>query len=425
MTSTTGLVVVGAGPKAISVIAKAEAVRRCGGSVPEITVVESGRIGGNWREGSGWTDGHLSLGTSPLKDIGFPYSSRFSLSAEHDVDTVLAELSWPNHLRLTGGYSDWVDRGCPAPQHREWGQYLAWVAESVGCRPVRGKVVSADIEDGWWVVGIDEGNGNPRIIRSRSLMPTGPGSAVTRFGDVPGLFSQEDFWSSRGDLSRFVGSSVVVIGSGESAAGVISRLAEVGPARVTIVAPGAAVYSRGEGFFENRLYSEPDGWALLSVPQRREFIRRTDRGVFSGDLVSRFSGVGQLTHVSARVSGVRGSGEGPVVDVVKSDGTAESLTADSVVDASGGDPLWFTSLFGPETHRLVMGGRGDSAAVLEARMGHDLSVEGLDPKLFLPTLSMLNQGPGFGNLSCLGELSDRVLSGLGVEPGESSRVETA
>ena len=32
------------------------------------------------------------------------------------------------------------------------------------------------------------------------------------------------------------------------------------------------------------------------------------------------------------------------------------------------------------------------------------------PWLFLPTLSALAQGPGFANLSCLGEVSDRILA---------------
>ena len=39
------------------------------------------------------------------------------------------------------------------------------------------------------------------------------------------------------------------------------------------------------------------------------------------------------------------------------------------------------------------------------------------PKLFLPNLAGLTQGPGFPNLSCLGLLSDRVLGAhLAVAP---------
>jgi mycobactin lysine-N-oxygenase len=46
---------------------------------------------------------------------------------------------------------------------------------------------------------------------------------------------------------------------------------------------------------------------------------------------------------------------------------------------------------------------------LEESIGHDLAVAGITPKLILPNLSGLNEGPGFPNLSCLGLMSDRVL----------------
>jgi hypothetical protein len=39
----------------------------------------------------------------------------------------------------------------------------------------------------------------------------------------------------------------------------------------------------------------------------------------------------------------------------------------------------------------------------------ELSVVGVQPKLYLPMLAGLTQGPGFPNLSCLGNLSDRIL----------------
>jgi mycobactin lysine-N-oxygenase len=59
--------------------------------------------------------------------------------------------------------------------------------------------------------------------------------------------------------------------------------------------PYGVIYSRDEGFEENRLFSDPDGklaslfgghqhaanWLQLSERDRREFVRRTDRGVFS------------------------------------------------------------------------------------------------------------------------------------------------
>jgi len=46
---------------------------------------------------------------------------------------------------------------------------------------------------------------------------------------------------------------------------------------------------------------------------------------------------------------------------------------------------------------------------LQESIGHYLAVTDVTPKLFLPGLSGLTQGPGFPNLSCLGLLSDRIL----------------
>jgi mycobactin lysine-N-oxygenase len=46
---------------------------------------------------------------------------------------------------------------------------------------------------------------------------------------------------------------------------------------------------------------------------------------------------------------------------------------------------------------------------LQEAIGYDLAVTDVAPKLFLPNLAGLTQGPGFPNLSCLGLLSDRVL----------------
>jgi mycobactin lysine-N-oxygenase len=59
---------------------------------------------------------------------------------------------------------------------------------------------------------------------------------------------------------------------------------------------------------------------------------------------------------------------------------------------------------------------------LQEAIGHDLAVIDVAPKLFLPNLAGLNQGPGFPNLSCLGLLSDRVLgTQLGPHTDPSTR----
>jgi mycobactin lysine-N-oxygenase len=84
---------------------------------------------------------------------------------------------------------------------------------------------------------------------------------------------------------------------------------------------------------------------------------------------------------------------------------------DLVIDGSGADSMWFEALFSQDARDVIeLALRAPiSCDALQESMGHDLSVTGVTPKLFLPGLSGLMQGPGFPNLSCLGLLSDRVL----------------
>ena len=73
--SAKHLAIIGAGPKAMAIAAKAFVLKRLGLMVPEITIFEKSEIAHHWRAASGFTNGQLELGTSPEKDVGFPYYS--------------------------------------------------------------------------------------------------------------------------------------------------------------------------------------------------------------------------------------------------------------------------------------------------------------------------------------------------------------
>jgi mycobactin lysine-N-oxygenase len=47
---------------------------------------------------------------------------------------------------------------------------------------------------------------------------------------------------------------------------------------------------------------------------------------------------------------------------------------------------------------------------VEHAIAEDLSLNGFTPKIHLPMLAAIAQGPGFPNLSCLGLLADRILA---------------
>src|SRR5271168_5595761 len=80
------LAVLGAGAKAVAVAAKARVLRDMGVEVPEVIAVERTGVGANWQASGGWTDGAHRLGTSPEKDVGFPYRSGLVPRRNAEID---------------------------------------------------------------------------------------------------------------------------------------------------------------------------------------------------------------------------------------------------------------------------------------------------------------------------------------------------
>lgn len=452
------LVILGAGPKAVAVAAKAYVLKSLGYDVPTIVTVDPLGVGGNWVSGGGWTNGHHLLGTPPDKDVGFPYRTRIANESERDntrVDAALMEFSWMNYLVSRDKYAQWIDRGHPCPTHEEWAEYLRWVAHAVDMRVMAGRITAiravdtndklqkndADKNDGatnvenynWeWQCDVELNDGGSTVLSSDGVMITGPGPSTRRLADVPGVLSIAELWDQVENGTFPLHKRVAVIGGGESAASVVDQLAHMPCESIAIFSPSPTVYSRGESVFENSLYTDPEKWFMLSMEERQDFIRRTDRGVFSQRVQQTVKNYGHITHERGRV-----------VDIVPCDGALDLyvshegvsnavFTADVVIDARGGNPLWFRDLF-PNTdsdfyaEKIV-------TTYPEADIAHNIGIflqlkphfptpdrpatipaewtlaVDTGPWLFLPTLSALAQGPGFANLSCLGEVSDRILA---------------
>jgi mycobactin lysine-N-oxygenase len=274
------------------------------------------------------------------------------------------------------------------------------------------------IEDGRWVVScIDHGDGSRHDLRCDGLVVTGPGSPR----QVPGqptnherVMDGNTFWTRTAKFARIkCPVSVAVVGSGETAAAVVVALVDAlrQDSSIEIISPSGVPYSRGESYEESRLFSNPgEEWQHLSLHHRREFVRRTDRGVFSvgaQQTIDRAENVrtlaGQVTHICASDANV-------LVDIRYGD-EVERAAYDFVVVAVGFDPLSFGDLFDQETRRQVVGRLGSwDARQVEQLVRSDLSVGDLRPRLHLPMLAGVMQGPGFPNLSCLGLVSDRILA---------------
>ncbi|MGE2834980.1 NADPH-dependent L-lysine N(6)-monooxygenase MbtG [Mycobacterium sp. SMC-4] len=428
---TTTLAVIGAGAKAVAVAAKAAVLREMGVETPEVVVIERAEVAANWDAMGGWTDGQHRLGTNPEKDIGFPYRSALVRRRNAELDERMTRYSWQSYLIGTGQFAEWVDRGRPAPTHRRWGQYLRWVAEQVGMAVVSGEVQQISVASGQsapvagdrWALHTHEA-----AVQADGVMITGPGQAERSI--LPGhprVLSIAQFWHRAAEHERIAAERVAVIGGGETAASMLNELFRHRVSTITVISPSVTLFTRGESFFENTLFSDPTGWTGLTLSERRDAMARTDRGVFSARVQDALLADDRIRHLRGRVAHAVAR-DGRIRLTLNSDRGGERLETvhgfDLVIDGSGADALWFLPLFAQDARDLLELGLGRplTGEALEESIGYDLAVSGVTPKVFLPGLSGLNQGPGFPNLSCLGLLSDRVLGAkLGATDGHAMR----
>jgi mycobactin lysine-N-oxygenase len=398
--------VVGAGPKGIAIAAKARALAAAGLPAPRVVLVDRGEIAGNWSGRQGYTNGLLPLGTPPEKDVGYPYAASWG-DASADVVAAMAGYSWQRHLIRHGVYGDWVDRGRMRPTHRQWSAYLREVAEVAEAEIVSGVVTGLEVADGdRWEVTLEAGD----AIAADGVVITGAGPAITVPGQPRGharVLDGRTYWLAAHELQHERALNVCVAGSGETAASVVIDLLKRFHRHsvIDVLTTRGVLYSRGESYDENRFFSDPGDWPRLAEAHRREFLDRTDRGVFSLQAEATLNRARGFRALAGRAVAVEAREQDVIVTIGYGE-ERERVAYDAVVVAIGFDGRWFEALLGDTAssrYREALGSGG-----LERHIGLDLSVAGLPP-LHLPVMAGLAQGPGFPNLSCLGLLSDRVL----------------
>ncbi len=401
------LAVVGAGPKGIAIAAKARALGAAGLAAPRVVLVDRGEVAGNWSGRQGYTSGLLPLGTPPEKDIGYPYAASWG-QASADVAGAMAEYSWQRHLIRRGVYSDWVDRGRLRPTHRQWSAYLREVAGAAEAELLSGVVTGLEVADGdRWEVTLEAGE----AIAADGVVITGAGPAVTVPGqprDHPGVLNGRTYWLAAHQLKHERALNVCVVGSGETAASVVIDLVKRcrKGSMIDVLTSRGVLYSRGESYDENRFYSDPGDWPRLAEVNRREFLDRTDRGVFSLEAEATLNQARGFRTLAGKAAAIEAR-EHDVIVTMEYGADRERIVYDAAVVAIGFDGRWFEALLGDQAGARYRGALGGGE--LERRIDVDLSVSGLVPPLHLPVMAGLAQGPGFPNLSCLGLLSDRVL----------------
>jgi len=197
-------------------------------------------------------------------------------------------------------------------------------------------------------------------------------------------------------------------------------------ARLTVYTPGLPM-SRVESFVENRVFSNPEviDWPSLSADVRRDFIVRSDRGVFGPERIAAFAYDERTRFVDGRVVNVTAprAGAGIRVEHALRDGL-ESAEHDYLINCTGFDLLEQLRTLLSDSARAELERRAgpvwDRQPAAELAFGRFLELAGVRPLLQLPGLAGLSQGPGFANLGSLGVLADRVLEPLFASEGEPS-----
>lgn len=425
MVAATDLLIVGAGAKAAGIATKVHVLNTLGLGPISLEVVEGTTRAASWLGRNGMTSGEEPLAVTPIKDIGFPYQSHYEFGeAGEAIDAAAQAFSWQQYMISKRRYARWIDAGSPSVRHRDYGEYLTWVLSRAteGVEHVAGRVteVSLDDEGSRWLVEVEETSGTSRHAGG-ALMLTGPGvhRAFPHEPSVaPRVFHCD---SKRSEFARLPEEEcdVAVVGGGESALSCVMFLRGFRPlARCTIYTPMLPM-SRGESFLENRVFSNPDEveWGALDLQTRRDFVKHSDRGVFDPPSLAAIAYDDRARFVTGRVTdvGESQSGEGVRLEYESPEGLADG-EHDYVVNCTGFDLLaQLRDLFPAPVREQVESQAGalwDRPAGVEVKIGRALELEGMSPRLHIPGLGGLSQGPGFANLGALGLLSNRVLQPL-------------
>jgi mycobactin lysine-N-oxygenase len=424
------ILIVGAGAKAAALAAKIHVINTLGLGEISMTVIEKTEPAASWLGRNGMTSGEEPLAIPPIKDVGFPYqSSRQFGELGDEIDAALLPFTWQRFAMERHEYAAWVNSGSPSVMHQDYGEYLGWVLSRAteGVSIYGGRVTEVTLSeehDAWEVEVAERGRPeDPERHTGRTLVLTGPG-VHRHFPHDPEVESRVFHCDSRREEFARVPEDepveIAIVGGGESALSALVFLRDLRPqAQLTIYTPTLPL-SRGESFLENRVFADPDnvGWEHLDIETRRDFVKHCDRGVFDQSVLERIADDDHLSFVTGRALHVAltDDGEGALLEFDSPSEGEMSQRYDFVINCTGFDLLRQLRGLFPDAVRDEVesqcGPLWDGPPQGEVPIGRGLELEGVRPRLHIPGLGGLKQGPGFANLGSLGLLANRVLQPL-------------
>jgi len=320
----------------------------------------------------------------------------------------------------------WVNSGSPSVRHKDYGEYLGWVLERAteGIEIYDGRVTEVSLGEGhdrWQVEVAERGRPeDPERHTGGALVLTGPG-VHRHFPHDPDVESRVFHCDSRREEFARVPESepveIAIVGGGESALSALVFLRDLRPDAHLVVYTPTLPLSRGESFLENRVFADPDNveWEHLDVETRRDFVKHCDRGVFDQTVLARIADDDHLSFVTGRAVHVSlaAGGEGALLEFESPSEGMRAERYDFVINCTGFDLLRQLRGLFPDAVRDEVeeqcGPLWDRPPQTEVPIGRGLELEGVRPRMHIPGLGGLRQGPGFANLGSLGLLANRVL----------------
>lgn len=427
------IAVIGGGPKAVALLARAWALASAGDNHVTVRVFEKNAIGASWLGSDGYTDGNEPLCTPAERDLGFPY-----LSSRPDIDRLVYErFSWASFLVDRQEYADWVARGRLPPSHSTFAEYLVWAADRAGSPIEIAEVTGLEWltdQKKWQITYTVDARASTELYDG--VVVTGAAPYVETLADAsakPHVFNARNFWD-QATLEAIqktlleswdAGESpqVALIGSGGAAANIAAFLSRKlgGNFPIRVFGSKPTLYARCANYFEDPVFLSDRYWKTLPDTAKAEFINRLNSGTVWGRVIDQLGANRRIEYEFMRVGQVtldKDTRQTQLCIVSKGSNTPSDFRARIAIEAQSFDPAWFIRLLAAGLNPSFNKDAREAAKEISRAVGPDLSIsfspiggEGVPfpPRLHVPNLGAMIS-PGAPNLLTLGWLADRIIS---------------